>query len=71
MRFQRSEEKANLPDLRKEFVHLQFSSHTMQKLLDDYYKYRGWNMDGIPEKETLEKLQLGYIAEDFAKRGIL
>jgi aldehyde:ferredoxin oxidoreductase len=42
-----------------------------QKLLDDYYAYRGWNMDGIPTKETLEKLQLGYVAEDFVKRGIL
>jgi aldehyde:ferredoxin oxidoreductase len=42
-----------------------------QKLLDDYYEYRGWNNEGIPTKETLEKLQLGYIAEDFTKRGIL
>ena len=42
-----------------------------QKLLDDYYEYRGWNKDGIPTKDTLEKLQLGYIAEDFIKRGIL
>jgi aldehyde:ferredoxin oxidoreductase len=42
-----------------------------QKLLDDYYTYRGWNMDGIPTKETLEKLQLGYVADDFIKRGIL
>ena len=42
-----------------------------QKLLDDYYEYRGWNKDGIPTKDTLEKLQLGYIADDFTKRGIL
>jgi aldehyde:ferredoxin oxidoreductase len=42
-----------------------------QKLLDDYYEYRGWNKDGVPTKETLEKLQLGYIADDFTKRGIL
>ncbi len=42
-----------------------------QKLLDDYYEYRGWNKEGIPTKETLEKLQLGYIAEDFTRRGIL
>jgi aldehyde:ferredoxin oxidoreductase len=42
-----------------------------QKLLDDYYEYRGWNKDGIPTKATLGKLQLGYIAEDFIKRGIL
>ena len=42
-----------------------------EKLLDGYYKYRGWNKDGIPTKETLEKLDLGYVAEDFIKRGIL
>lgn len=42
-----------------------------QKLLDDYYAYRGWNKEGIPAKETLEKLKLGYVAEDFARNGIL
>ncbi len=42
-----------------------------EKLMDEYYKYRGWNKDGIPTKETLEKLNLGYVYEDFVKRGIL
>ena len=42
-----------------------------QKLLSDYYAYRGWNDEGIPTKETLDKLGLGYVAEDFIKRGIL
>ena len=42
-----------------------------QKLLSDYYVYRGWNDDGVPTKETLDKLGLGYVAEDFIKRGIL
>jgi len=42
-----------------------------QKLLSDYYAYRGWNDDGVPTKETLDKLGLGYVAEDFIKRGIL
>ncbi len=42
-----------------------------EKLLDTYYEYRGWNKDGIPTKETLEKLDLDYVAEDFIKRGIL
>lgn len=42
-----------------------------QELLSAYYEYRGWNDQGIPKKETLEKLQLGYIADDFVKRGIL
>jgi aldehyde:ferredoxin oxidoreductase len=42
-----------------------------QKLLDAYYRFRGWNGDGIPTKETMEGLGLGYVNEDFVKRGIL
>ena len=42
-----------------------------QKLLSEYYAYRGWNDDGVPTKETLDKLGLGYVAEDYIKRGIL
>lgn len=42
-----------------------------QKLLDEYYKYKGWNSEGIPTKETLEKLNLGYVYKDFVEKGIL
>jgi aldehyde:ferredoxin oxidoreductase len=42
-----------------------------QKLLDDYYEFKGWNKDGIPTKETLDNLGLNYVSEDFIKRGIL
>jgi len=42
-----------------------------QKLLDDYYEFKGWTKDGIPTKETLDKLGLGYVSEDFIQRGIL
>ena len=41
------------------------------KLLDEYYKFKGWNKEGIPTKETLDKLGLDYVSEDFLKRGIL
>jgi hypothetical protein len=41
------------------------------KLLDEYYKYRGWNREGIPTKETLQELDLDYVSEDFIERGIL
>jgi len=41
------------------------------KLLDEYYEYRGWNREGVPKKETLQKLGLDFVYEDFAKRGIL
>jgi len=41
------------------------------ELLDEYYKFKGWNKDGIPTKETLEELGLDYVSEDFLQRGIL
>ena len=41
------------------------------KLLDAYYEFKGWNKDGIPTKETLDKLGLDYVSADFLERGIL
>ncbi len=41
------------------------------ELLDTYYKYKGWNNDGIPTKESLHELGLNYVSEDLVKRGIL
>jgi benzoyl-CoA reductase subunit BamB len=40
-------------------------------LLDSYYRLKGWNEDGIPTKETLDELGLGFVSEEFLKRGIL
>jgi aldehyde:ferredoxin oxidoreductase len=42
-----------------------------QKLLDEYYEFKGWNNDGIPTGQTLDKLDLSYVKEDFVQRGIL
>ncbi len=42
-----------------------------KELMDTYYRYKGWNEDGIPTKESLEALGLDYVAEDFLARGIL
>jgi len=42
-----------------------------KELLDTYYKFKGWNQDGIPTRESLQELDLGYVGEDFLKRGIL
>ncbi|MBI4319285.1 MAG: aldehyde dehydrogenase [Chloroflexi bacterium] len=42
-----------------------------EALLDAYYKFKGWDSQGIPTRETLQRLDLGYVAEDLAKRGIL
>jgi benzoyl-CoA reductase subunit BamB len=41
------------------------------KLLDEYYKFKGWNKQGIPTKESLHELSLDYVSEDFVQRGIL
>jgi len=42
-----------------------------QELLDTYYKFKGWNEEGIPTKESLHELGLGYVADEFLERGIL
>jgi benzoyl-CoA reductase subunit BamB len=42
-----------------------------KELLDTYYKFKGWNMDGIPTKESLHELSLDYVAAEFINRGIL
>ena len=42
-----------------------------QKFLSYYYYYRGWNQDGIPTKETLERFGLDYVIEEFEKTGLL
>ena len=42
-----------------------------KELLDSYYAFKGWNERGIPTKEALEGLGLGFVAEDLAQRGIL
>ncbi|MCK4369402.1 MAG: hypothetical protein KAV68_07090 [Dehalococcoidales bacterium] len=40
------------------------------KLLDEYYKFKGWNNEGIPTKETLDELGLDYVSQDLEQRGI-
>jgi benzoyl-CoA reductase subunit BamB len=42
-----------------------------KELLDTYYKYKGWNDDGIPTQESLQELGLDYVSDDFIQRGIL
>ncbi|KLU61272.1 putative oxidoreductase YdhV [Peptococcaceae bacterium CEB3] len=40
-------------------------------LLDEYYKFKGWNDQGIPTRECLNDLGLDYVGEDLEQRGIL
>jgi aldehyde:ferredoxin oxidoreductase len=42
-----------------------------EQLLSTYYQFKGWNNDGIPTRKRLEELDLGYVADDLEKRGIL
>ena len=51
-------------------LHTTGGRESEQKLLDDYYKFKGWDKDGIPSRETLEKLGLEYVQKDFEQRGI-
>ena len=61
----REDEKPPEDHWKKRFPELE------SQLLDAYYKFKGWNMDGIPTKETLKNLDLGYVAEDLEQRGII
>jgi benzoyl-CoA reductase subunit BamB len=41
------------------------------QLLDAYYKFKGWDSQGIPTKESLHELGMDYVAEDLEQRGII
>jgi benzoyl-CoA reductase subunit BamB len=61
----RADEKPPEDHWKKRFPELE------EKLLDAYYKFKGWNNDGIPTKETLHELGMDYVAEDLEQRGII
>jgi aldehyde:ferredoxin oxidoreductase len=61
----RADEKPPEDHWKKRFPELE------EKLLDAYYKFKGWNKDGIPTKEALHELGMDYISEDLEQRGII
>jgi len=61
----RADEKPPEDHWRKRFPELE------EKLLDGYYKFKGWDNEGIPTQETLHALDLGFVAEDLVQRGII
>jgi len=61
----RADEQPPLDHWKKRYPELE------KQLLDAYYKFKGWDNDGIPTKESLEELDLGYVAEDLKQRGII
>ena len=61
----RADEKPPEDHWKKRFPELE------AQLLDGYYKFKGWNQEGIPTEESLHELGLDYVAEDLIQRGIL
>jgi aldehyde:ferredoxin oxidoreductase len=61
----RSDEKPPEDHWKKRFPELE------NQLLDAYYKLKGWDDQGIPTKESLQQLDLNYVAEDLEQRGII
>jgi benzoyl-CoA reductase subunit BamB len=61
----RADEKPPEDHWRKRFPELE------QNLLDNYYRFKGWDNDGIPTKKTLQELDLATVAEDLEQRGII
>ena len=60
----RADEKPPEDHWRKRFPEMEV------KLLDEYYKFKGWNNEGIPTRETLDELGLDYVSQDLEQRGI-
>ena len=61
----RADEKPPEDHWKKRFPELE------EKLLDAYYKFKGWDHQGIPTKESLHELGMDYVSEDFEQRGIV
>jgi benzoyl-CoA reductase subunit BamB len=61
----REDEKPPANHWKKRFPELE------KELLDAYYRFKGWNEDGIPTVESLRELGLDYVADEFVSRGIL
>ncbi len=49
-----------------------FPEDVFERMLDDFYRLRGWNRKtGIPTRERLEKLELGYVADNLTDLGLI
>jgi aldehyde:ferredoxin oxidoreductase len=38
-------------------------------MLDEYYRIRGWDADGVPTREKLVELNLGHIVDEIGAKG--
>jgi len=48
-----------------------FTREMLNSMLDEYYALRGWDREGVPTVETLDKLDLGDVAKQLKKYGKL
>lgn len=49
-----------------------FDRQDFEKLKDEYYQLRGWDVKtGLPKAQTLKDLDMGDIGEDLAEKGLL
>ncbi len=60
----RSDDKPPEDHWKKRFPDLE------KQLLDQYYQLKGFNDQGIPTRESLQALELDYVAEEFEQKGI-
>ncbi len=60
----RADDKPPEDHWRKRFPDLE------KELLDQYYKLKGFNDQGIPTKESLHDLEMDFVAEEFEQKGI-
>ena len=60
----RADDKPPEDHWRKRFPDLE------KQLLDQYYKLKGFNQQGIPTRESLHELEMDFVAEEFEQKGI-
>ena len=61
----RVDEKPPEDHWRKRFPELE------DQLLDAYYRFKGWDKQGIPTKKTLQDLELAGVGDDLEQRGVI
>lgn len=47
---------------------MHLTEEKVNRMLDEYYELRGWDLNGIPKEEKLRELGLAEVAEDLKKR---
>ena len=66
--FKKGEQEVPLTDY---FKAKTLTQEDVERLLDDYYEERGWDLaTGIPTRRKLEELGLGYVADDLEKQEV-